>query len=251
MQPAPGTTFKDFRLYGRASELTPPRDVYCAGSGPPVIVFHELYGASPEDFAFAGRLVDAGFTVFVPVLFGKPNARGLGFFCVAHEFAVLSSCRSSPMAEWGRSLGRLISQDFGGRGIGAIGLCLTGGFALTMMLDPWVLAPVVSEPALPFGLTTSLKSALPLSCEDVSAIRQRIAAGAEILAFRFAGDWISPELRDLTLRSTFDNVRGNGRLKPTCPHAHAVFTTHYRDTPGSSTRAAYDELIAFLNEKLG
>lgn len=75
-------------------------------------------------------------------------------------------------------------------------------------------------------------------------------ADAEILAFRFAGDWISPELRDLTLRTTFDNVRGNGRLEPTCPHAHAVFTTHYRDTPGSSTRAAYDELIAFLNEKL-
>lgn len=37
----------------------------------------------------------------------------------------------------------------GGTGVGAIGMCFTGSFALAMAIDDVVLAPVMSQPALP------------------------------------------------------------------------------------------------------
>jgi dienelactone hydrolase len=217
--------------------------------GPAVFVLHELCGASPPTFDFAYRIANEGFSVFVPVLFGEANAafrldsavRDAIHVCVSREFSILAANRSSPIVQWVRKLGSHVFAEIGGKGIGVIGLCLTGNFALAMMVDSHVKAPVVSEPALPFGVTPCLRAALGLSPAEVAAIRQRTAAGQEVLAFRFDGDGLSPEERDEMLRATFSNIRGNGRLRPTRPRAHAVFTDHFDPAPGSSTEIALQQ----------
>src|SRR5271157_3776602 len=46
---------------------------YRRGSGPAVIVIHEIPGLHPLVIRFADRIVAAGMTVFLPVLFGEPG----------------------------------------------------------------------------------------------------------------------------------------------------------------------------------
>jgi dienelactone hydrolase len=251
-----GPGFEQFVLYEPAAALEPARPVYWYGSGPPVIVLHEVPGATPELFRFANRIAQAGFTAFVPILFGEANHPATGLYalgqfarlCLWSEFSVLATHRSTPITGWVRELGRLVHTNLGGPGIGAVGLCITGSFALTMMLDEWMLAPVVSEPSLPFPIGKGRRASLPLADDEIAAIQAR---GAEILAFRFDGDTKSPQARYETITATFPlDARSNGRLTPTCPNAHAVFTSHYDDRPANCTRPALEDLIAFLRERL-
>src|SRR3954470_14923565 len=131
--------------------------VYVAGSGPAVIVMTEMPGISPHVSRFARWVRDAGFRVYMPSLFGKdgdvPDAEtAAGVFrraCVSAEFRALGGGSSSPVSSWLRALARLAHDESGGRSVGAIGMCFTGNFALNMMLEPVLLAPVVSQPSLP------------------------------------------------------------------------------------------------------
>lgn len=254
-----GPGFDKFEEWTEPRIPEPRRQVFRGGNGPPVVLLHEITGATPQLFRFAYRVAESGFTVYVPILFGEPNREGTGLYalsqmvrvCLSREFAVFSAHASSPITDWIRSLGRLINGAHGGGGIGAIGLCLTGNFTLTMMLDEHLLAPVVSEPALPFVLTADGRAALHLSAAEIGAIRERVQGGAEILAFRFDRDWISPESRYDNLMAAFSpNVQGNGKIPPTCPGAHAVFTNAFDQSAGSSTVQALSDLIEFLSRKL-
>src|SRR4029079_2044635 len=73
------------------------RPVYAGGAGPAVIVIHEVPGLHPQVVEFAQRVVDAGFSVRMPSLFGTPGREvGVAYTietmakaCVAKEFAVL------------------------------------------------------------------------------------------------------------------------------------------------------------------
>src|SRR6266571_5049341 len=131
--------------------------VYVAGSGPAVIVMTEMPGISPHVARFARWVRDAGFTVYMPSLFGRDGAvpteeEGTAVFqraCVSAEFRALAANQSSPVTQWLRALARFAHGECGGPGVGAIGMCFTGNFALTMMLEPSMLAPVLSQPSLP------------------------------------------------------------------------------------------------------
>ena len=133
--------------------------VYVAGSGPAVIVMSEMPGISPQVARFARWVRDAGLTVYMPSLFGRDGAvpgveegdAVLQRACVSAEFRALASNQSSPVTQWLRALARLAHRECGGPGVGAIGMCFTGNFALTMMLEPSMLAPVLSQPALPLN----------------------------------------------------------------------------------------------------
>ena len=126
--------------------------VHVAGSGPAVIVMTEMPGISPHVARFARWVRDAGFTVYMPSLFGRDGAvpgveEGAAVFqraCVSAEFRAFAANESSPVTQWLRSLARLAHEECGGPGVGAIGMCFTGNFALTMMLEPAMLAPVLS-----------------------------------------------------------------------------------------------------------
>src|SRR5262245_30221442 len=140
------------------------KTVFVAGGGPAVIVMPEMPGIYPHVSRFARRVRDAGFTVWMPSLFGAPGrpisiAHGLGVMaraCISREFRAFAANRSSPVNEWLRALAAHAHPLCGGHGVGAIGMCFTGNFALSMMLEPAMLAPVLSQPSMPLGRPAGL-----------------------------------------------------------------------------------------------
>lgn len=142
------------------------KTVYVAGTGPAVIVMTEMPGISPHVARFARWVRDAGFTVYMPSMFGRDGAvpdaeEGKAVFqraCVSAEFRAFAGNASSPVTQWLRALARLAHAECGGPGVGAIGMCFTGNFALTMMLEPAVLAPVLSQPSLPLDNPAASRS---------------------------------------------------------------------------------------------
>jgi dienelactone hydrolase len=239
------------------------RTVWRAGSGPGVVVMSEMPGITPNVAAFAQRLVDAGFTVAMPHLFGEDGRKMTGGYalksmwegCVSKNFSNWALNRTSPVIDWLRALARDLHEKCGGPGVGAIGMCFTGGFALAMAVDDDMRAPVLSQPSLPFALGKSRKRALGLSDADL----QKVAAREDlcVLAMRFTHDPMVPSARFQHLRdvlgdrvitveidSSKDNPHGNPRI------AHSVVTEHLVDEPGHPTQDALNQVIDFFKQRL-
>jgi len=241
------------------------RTVYRRGKGPAVVVIHEIPGITPEVENFARIVSDDGFTVFLPRLFGTPGKPlSVGYAagqmlraCISREFSVLAKGASSPITDWLRALCRHAHQECGGPGVGAIGMCLTGNFALSLMVDETVMAPVLSQPSLPFPVSGGHKRALHLSDADLSVVRKRAADGCRVLGLRFTADATCPPERFERLReelgggfegieidSSPGNPHGFGRM------AHSVVTTELVDEAGHPTREALDRVLGLFREKL-
>jgi dienelactone hydrolase len=243
------------------------KTVHVAGSGPGVVVMPEMPGISPDVLRLARWIREAGFTVFVPSLFGRdgayPTAEGVQVVrraCVSAEFAAFAGGGTSRVSSWLRALARRILEECGGPGVGAIGLCFTGNFALSMTLEPAVIAPVVNHPSLPLDDPAGLE----LSDEDAAAIRDRVRRdGLSVLAYRFSDDkWCTGQrfaaYRAL-LGDAFDGrVLPGSAANPEPPPffkdvvetPHSVVTAHFVDQEGHPTAAARDEIVAFLVERL-
>src|SRR6478736_6613046 len=184
------------------------RAVYRKGEGPAVIVIAEIPGITPKVVEFADRVVEAGCSAWLPHLFGVPgepatpvNAiRSIVPACVSKEFAAFAAGRTAPVTAWLKALGRHAHETSGGPGIGVIGMCFTGNFALGMMADERLLAPVLSQPSLPIGFTKKAKADLHVSPDDLAAIKARAADGTCVLGMRFTGDIAVPPERFATLR---------------------------------------------------
>ena len=244
--------------------------VYVAGSGPAVIVMTEMPGISPQVARFARWVRDAGFTVYMPSLFGRDGAvpdveEATAVFkraCVSAEFRALGANRSSPVTQWLRALARLAHGECGGPGIGAIGMCFTGNFALTMMLEPSMLAPVLSQPSLPLDDPAGLE----IAPQEIAAVRQRLAReNLTVMAYRFAGDRFCTAQRfaayakalgeRFVARVLPDSAARRDGLAPFFEHLvaspHSVVTAHLIDEAGQPTIAARDEILAFFARRLG
>jgi dienelactone hydrolase len=241
------------------------KDVYRAGRGPAVIVMSEIPGITPAVARFAQRMADAGFTAFMPQLFGEPMrplSRGYANrvilrACISREFKVLASRESSPIVNWLRALARHAHAQCGGPGVGAVGMCFTGNFALAMMLDAPMLAPVLAQPSLPFAINESRRGGLHVSAREIAAAHEKIdQQGAKILALRFVQDPMCPGERFARLREEFgaavETIEIDARhANPAGPKTpHSVLTNHLIDAQGEPTRAALDRTIAFLREQL-
>jgi dienelactone hydrolase len=252
------TTF-DFTHEGR----TYP--VYRRGSGPAVIIMHEMPGLHPLVIRFADRVAAAGMTVFCPSLFGKPGkpvgraytlATAVGVLCVRREFYVWRGDRSSPVADWLRALARQAHGECGGKGIGAVGMCFTGGFALAMMTDPSVVAPVLSQPSLPLPRgDPGPSAAIGVSRDEIACVKGRLEAeDLSILGLRFKSDKLVPDARFATYRREFrDRFEAieleDEDAQPAFIPPHSVLTLHLKaDGP---TKAAERRVIAFFRERTG
>lgn len=242
------------------------RTLYRAGAGPGVIVMAEMPGITPKVAAFGRRLCDEGFSVAMPSLFGRPGTppspgaflRSLVPACVASEFAAFATGRTAPVTDWLRALARHVHDMCGGPGVGAVGMCFTGGFALGMMVEETTVAPVLSQPSLPLGLTRRHKADLHLSPQDRDRVAARAAAGTCVLGLRFTEDPLCPPERFAALRELLgdrfigveiDSSPGN----PWGFHrrAHSVLTEELRtEDPEHPTARALDEVIAFLRDRL-
>ena len=244
------------------------RRVYVAGRGPAVIVMSEMPGISPEVARFARWVRDAGFAVYMPSLFGRDGAvprteEGVAVFkqaCVSAEFRALAAGQSSPVTQWLRARARLAHRECGGRGVGAIGMCFTGNFALTMMLEPAMLAPVLSQPALPLNDPAGLE----IAAEEIKAVRDRLEReDLTVLAYRFAGDRFcraerfaayAAALGDRFVGRVLPDSAANTDVAPffaervACPHS--VVTAHLIDAAGQPTIEARDEILTFFTQRL-
>jgi dienelactone hydrolase len=242
--------------------------VHVAGSGPAVIVMAEMPGISPHVARFARWVRDAGFTVYMPSLFGRDGAvasaeEGLAVYehaCISAEFRAFAANESSPVTQWLRALARQALQECGGPGVGAIGMCFTGNFALTMMLEPAMLAPVLAQPALPL----KNRGGLEISREDLATIRERLEReDLTVLAYRFKGDIFcraerfaayAEALGDRFVARELPDSAANTDVPPfvaahvRCPHS--VVTVHLIDEAGQPTVAARDEIISFFVHRL-
>ncbi len=242
------------------------RTVYRKGEGPAVLIMHEVPGISAEVARFARKVVDAGFTVFMPRLFGPVGVESSEFnrvaqlakLCISREFHVLAENRSSPIAEWLRALARRAYDEVGGRGVGAVGMCVTGNFALTLTLDPWVVAPVMAHPSFPLPLTPAKAAAVHATPETLANVRRRIAEeGLKVLGVRFHGDVLfCRSARFETLRQELgEGFEGlelpASSAKPHSEPPHSVLTIGLIDREGEPTCAAVDRVLGFLSERLG
>ena len=254
----PGFDVSTFTHGGRTHE------VYTAGTGSAVVVVHEMPGLHPGVTKFGQRLVDAGYRVYLPSLFGRPGApfgggemrRTRRQVCVSREFHLLAD-RTPPVVTWLRALAAQAHTECGGPGVGAVGMCFTGGYALAMAVEPAVLAPVLSQPGIPAPLTSRKRSALGLDPADLASVKTRTSDGLCVLGLRFSDDKGSPAERFATLRAelgdNFEAIEIDSSLGN--PHgirqrAHSVLTEDLVDTQGHPTRAALDRVMAFFAERL-
>lgn len=244
------------------------KTVYVAGTGPAVVLMPEMPGISPDVLRLARWVRDAGFTVHVPSLFGRDGAyptvedgeRVVRRACVSAEFRAFAGGGTSPVTAWLRGLARRAHAECGGPGVGAIGLCFTGNFALTMALEPAVIAPVVNHPSLPLDDPAGLE----LGDDDARALKERVARdGLTVLAYRFDNDrWCTGQrfaaYRAL-LGDAFDGRVLPGGVANTDPppffrdvvaSPHSVVTAHLVDEAGHPTLRARDEILAYLTERL-
>lgn len=241
------------------------RDIYRAGEGPAVIVIAEMPGITPEVADFARRVVAAGCTAVMPSLFGDPGRPASGGYtlkslapaCVSREFTAFALKKTSPITLWLRRLAAAEHQRCGGPGVGVVGMCFTGGFALAMMVDEVVVAPVLSQPSLPFPLSKRFKADVGISDADLARVKERTAAGACLLGLRFSNDpfcfaerfaTLKAELGDAFIAVELDSAPGNPHGHP--KSAHSVLTGHLQDREGTPTRAALDQTLTFFREKL-
>ncbi len=244
------------------------RRVHVSGQGPGVIVMAEMPGISPDVARFARWIRRAGFSVYMPSLFGRDGAYptaddGLAVLkraCISAEFNALAGRGSSPVTRWLRALARFAHGECGGDGVGAIGMCFTGNFALTMMLEPAMLAPVLAQPSLP------LDDPAAIECgeDELGRIRERLERDdLDVLAFRFEGDRhcraarfaayanaLGPRFVARVLPDAAANPAPPPFFRDIVGGPHSVFTAHLVDADGSPTRQAFDEVVAYLRKRL-
>jgi dienelactone hydrolase len=249
------------------------RDVFRSGNGPAVIVIAEIPGITPKVIEFARRAEALGCTIVLPHLFGDPGRdpykggaksavpyvlSSIVPACISRDFAAFATGKTSPVIDWLRALARSYHEECGGPGVGVVGMCFTGGFALAMMADAPVLAPVLSQPSLPLPLGKARKRALGLSDSDLAKVQEKCAAqDLTVLGLRFTGDRAVPAERFAHLREALgdkfvgveiDSSKGNPYGHR--PGAHSVLTEDLQDEPGTPTRAALDQVLDLFRSRL-
>lgn len=235
---------------GSFTAATYTRDTYRKGNGPVVIVVHEIPGITPAVERFANDVVNAGFTVVMPDLVGTPGRGVSGRYiassmlkvCISKEFTNMALNRTSPIISWLRALAKSLHAEVGGRGVGAVGMCFSGGFALGMMVDDIVVAPVLSQPSLPFAIGKARGADLNLSPDDAAVIAERASQGCQVLGLRFDKDKLVGD-RFSSLRNLLGDSFVAVEIPSQSPKDHSVLTEQ-RHEP------SVQRVIDFFAEKL-
>lgn len=244
------------------------RRVHVAGRGPAVIVLPEMPGISPDVARFARWVRDAGFTAYLPSLFGRDGAvpqaaEGIEVFrktCVSAEFRALAGGGTRPVTRWLRALAHQALAECGGPGVGVVGMCFTGNFALSMLLEPAVIAPVMAQPSLPLEAPGAIDMAphevaearRRLERDDLTVLAYRFEGDAHCTAARFAAyrDALGPRFEARVLPDSAANPDPPPFFRDVVRTPHSVLTAHLIDADGEPTAQARDEVIAFLRMRL-
>ena len=239
----------DFTLVDKTCDgVTKP--VYTKGSGPGVIVLAEIPGITPTVAQFANDVVDRGFTVVMPSLVGTPGkdpsqlylGQSMLKVCIAKEFTTMALNKTSPVIAWLRALARNVHTEVGGKGVGAVGMCFSGGFALGMMVDDIMLAPVLAQPSMPWPIGKDRGADLNLSPDDEAAVIERAQQGCQVLGLRFTDDSFVGD-RFSTLRDKLGDAFIAVELPSSKKSDHSTLTEQ-RD------EASAQRVLDFFAEKL-
>ncbi|GBE64542.1 dienelactone hydrolase [Mycobacterium sp. MFM001] len=241
-------------------------DVYRKGDGPGVVLIPEIPGIHPGVLALGNHLVDNGFTVAIPSLFGEPGRTvtiGYGVStiaraCVAREFAAFATNKNRPVSQFLRALARDLNASTPGKGVGVIGQCFTGGFALAAAVDESVLAPVLSQPSLPIPLSPAQRRDPGVSRLELDVVAERAAnEGLCAMGLRFSEDWMSPRDRFTTLKQRLGDAfevieipSGAGNEHGFSKMAHSVLTDEVREVEGHPAYEARKRVVEFLTARL-
>ncbi|MDA2951837.1 MAG: dienelactone hydrolase family protein [Actinomycetota bacterium] len=220
------------------------------GTGPVVIVVHEIPGVTPKVIEFAERVVNEGFTVVMPLLVGEVGrgpsgayiAQSMAKICISREFTTMAMHETSPIISWLRALAQQLHAEVGGIGVGAVGMCFSGGFALGMMVDDIMVAPVLSQPSLPFAIGGSRGADLNLSESDQARLVERAQAGCQVLGLRYTGDKLVGT-RFATLRKLLGEAFIAVEFASTSKQDHSVLTEQIQPE-------AIERVLQFLHDKL-
>ena len=220
------------------------------GTGPVVIVVHEIPGVTPKVIEFAERVVNEGFTVVMPLLVGEVGrgpsgayiAQSMAKICISREFTTMAMHKTSPIISWLRALAQQLHAEVGGIGVGAVGMCFSGGFALGMMVDDIMVAPVLSQPSLPFAIGGSRGADLNLSESDQARLVERAQAGCQVLGLRYTGDKLVGT-RFATLRKLLGEAFIAVKFASISKQDHSVLTEQIQPE-------AIERVLQFLHDKL-
>ena len=227
-------------------------DVYRRGSGTPVVIIQELPGIGPETLRLADEFVARGFEVILPHLFGpleKTSTGGnlLRVFCMRREFSLFTENRTSPVVDWLKALCREVKTRSQARGVGVIGMCLTGNFAISLMGDDSVLAAVSAQPSMPLMKSSELH----MSTRDIATIRQRIDDTAPMHTYRFAGDSLCNAAKFKAIDQAFNSDGVTRVTTHTLPgKGHSVLTLDFVDESGHPTREALNDILDYFSSQL-
>jgi len=239
-------------------------DCYEKGAGPGVVLIPEIPGITPEVLGLADHLVTEGFTVVIPSPFGEPGRASSGGYilrtmsrlCVSSEFRAFTANAHRPITDYLRAVAVDLAARTPGKGVGVIGMCFTGGFALATAVDPAVLAPVMSQPAVPFPVGRARQMDAGVSHDELEQVAARTRDdGLCVLGLRFSEDVSSPRARFATLKAKLGDAfevieldSSPGNPDGFAKGAHSVLTSEVQ--PGNSAFAARERTVAFLRERL-
>ena len=241
-------------------------DVYRKGTGAGVVLIPELPGIHPGVLGLGNHLVDNGFTVAIPSLFGEPGRPAAGGYvvtaiaraCVAREFAAFATNKQRPVSLFLRALARDLNASTPGKGVGVIGQCFTGGFALAAAVDDSVLAPVLSQPSVPLPLGRARRADPGLSEAELTTVAERCANdGLCAMGLRFSEDRIVPRERFAALKERLGDAfevieidSGPGNEGGFAKGAHSVLTDEVREVDGQPAYEARKRVVEFLTARL-
>ena len=240
-------------------------DVYVSGSGPAVVVFPEIPGITPDVADFGRRVIQAGFTVYVASLFGEAGRAFSGRYaattlakqCVRREFLAFARNKRAPITAWMRSLVTRAHRECGGPGVGVVGMCFTGNFALGLAVDPAVLVPVMSQPSMPLAITKKHRADLHVAPDDLAQIKRRTTDDLCVIGFRFTADPLVPAERFERLRREFGDAfigveidSSEANLHGFAKKAHSVLTAEYSPEPDHPTNQAMELVLDHFRQKL-
>jgi dienelactone hydrolase len=239
-------------------------DCYEKGSGPGVVLIPEIPGMTPEVLGLADHLVDQGFTVVVPSPFGTPGREMSGPYvaavvarlCVSAEFRAFATRSARPISGFLRAVARDLDGRTPGSGVGVIGMCFTGGFALAAAVDDSVTAPVMSQPSVPFPIGGARQADVGLSPDELETIKARTRDdGLCVLGLRFSEDKAVSPKRFAALREQLGDAfevieldSSDGNAGGFSKGAHSVLTHEVRE--GNPAMAARDRVVEFLHQRL-
>ena len=212
--------------------------VYVLGEGPPIVIWQELPGIGVSTADLARKIAAEGYRVYLPHMFGPLGKFQLGrnllrLFCMRREFHLFAAGKSSPIVNWMAALCREVSARNNGQKVGTLGMCLTGGFALTLMADDAVLGGVAAQPSLPMFK----QGALHMSEAEIAAAKAGMAAKGGAMAMRYQGDMLCKSAKTDAITTAFGDLVTVHQLDG---KKHATLTDHWSDE-------AWAHMIGYFN----